>query len=260
MGACEFSKSAEPRLADLLKNIALWGDRAEGASGGTVQEDFAAKEMDHFAQQLISLVGSSNREISDKALLQTAEYFHQKYNAARSGGLAEGIYQQLVRASDAAYFRIADAEMYCEINETKSSLASLTLAQVFYAKYVSAISGSDSEAAYLKMAREAREQILPNYMHELASMYNFKALEAESDSQYQKFISAPSDSFLEQTFAQMANAANGRALEVLSYQVRRMSAEQKYAMIQEYQQKYDTAASGSFQETRAIAVLEILKN
>lgn len=189
---------------------------------------------------------------------QLFDFYQSKYNAAPSGSRPEAIYIKLRDAFGHAHSAVIEKKMNCLVASKHSSAELMRLLEDFAAKYQAARSGSAEEAHYLKMVNQVKGKIMPAFKSELDEKYNFRTLEKEYQEHYAKYQRVPSGHLLESFYLEMSRATRKRAIEIMRLQSRRMSAEERFAMIAKYDEQYRKSPSGSELEKFAQEILAIL--
>lgn len=258
-GVCSAGTSGDALIKSRLDEITLWSRRMDSAPGGSTQESFAAKELDRYVNDVLSIVQNNHNNLSFAYMQELFKFYNQKYNAASSGSRPEAIYSKLARAFSDVSVTIMNREIDCTISRMNgSSEQIMNMLTGYITAYNRASSGSREEDNYRKLIVAAKAKVIPAYKKELARKYNFRQIVTEFEGFFAKYNAASSGSITEDLYRQMLMEAHQRALVVLQSQMSSMNAEQKYSLIEEFEGKYRRASSGSKAESLARDVLKIV--
>nr|BFD62186.1 hypothetical protein BdHM001_08670 [Bdellovibrio sp. HM001] len=256
---CSASTRGDNLIKERLDAIALWSRRMDAAPGGSTQESFAAKELDRYVNDVLSILQNNHNQLSLAYMQELFKFYNQKYNSAPSGSRPEAVYAKLARGFSDASVKVMNREMDCTIARMNgSSEQILNMLTGYIAAYNRAPSGSREEDNYRKLIVAAKAKVIPAYEKELERKYNFRQVVAELENFVAKYNAAPSGSISEDVYRQMILKARHRALDILKNQVSSMNAEQKYSLIEEFEGKYRRAPSGSIAEGFARDVLAVV--
>lgn len=260
VNSCSSDTSGDALIKSKLDMVTTWGQRMDQAASGSTTERFAATELERYVQDVLSTLNSSavNR-MSEEYMKQLFDFYHRKYNAAPSGSRPEAIYIKLRDAFGRAHSAVVEKKLNCLVAKNQGSSTELMkLLEQFAALYQAARSGSAEEAHYLRMVNQVKGKIMPAFKRELDEKYNFRTLEKEYQEHYAKYQRVPSGHLLESFYLEMSRETRKRALEIMRLQSRRMSAEERFAMIQKYDEQYRRSSFGSEPEKFAQEILAIL--
>ena len=244
--ACAVYGDIRGQLSQYDQDLQTWGQRYQAAPSGSAEESFAANQMNISAQKMVQLAQSAQASALDLSVLESlGQSYLNKYQAAASGSVAEKAYLQVAQAVFADMSAALDRKIRCE---NMGSQALLNVGASYAAKYQAAPSGSISESTFNQLSQQAYGLVVQRYQQE--SYYkNYQVLESEGIDFSNKYQAAPSGSISERTYLQLSQVAFAASERVFGATIGGLTADQKFYLMKDYQNKYNAAPSGSALET-----------
>jgi hypothetical protein len=225
-------------LKEKLDIVQRWAARVEGSVPGSIQEKYAIKEFNKYVADFNATLNT------DKASFASTDYtltllnlFAERYNASRENSAAETAYKSMATESFNVLLTSIQSQLPCR---TISSEGLTNIALDFQKRSEAAKQDSRAGKLYESMIVQISKVIPTQYRKELATKnFDFRQADTEGNKYYKLYTTSKPESFLKGTHLEMSLAAYGHAEQSLIKEVQQMDNEKRYALIVEFQAKYD---------------------
>lgn len=228
------------------QNALYWHQQYMAAPSGSWEEGQARTSRDMAIERAIQSVNHySFRGMQWWDIESFADQINQKYMAAPSGGPIERMYRQVRDVAYNAFNQeLQNYVMYFSNDWRQVHDLALQMDQ----KYMAAPSGSQKERAYSEARRSAFQRIPQLVDEEMYRMWNFRDLERMGEYFHNLYMAASSGSLKETTYNQVRRSAYNQATSKFSQQAYSLQQYELMQIQQEYNNRYNSASSGSLQE------------
>jgi hypothetical protein len=226
----------------------MWQQRYAAAPSGSWDESYARDQRDQAIQRALNDINSPDafQGLMTSQIEDFAEQMNQKYNAAPSGSALERLYMQSRQTAYAAFKQSLLNDMQ-NLSYDWRRLHDLALRMD--QGYNAAPSGSAKEAAYNEARRMAYQQLPAAVDSELPRYSDFRQVEQLALYFEQLFNQAPSGSLKESTYRQIEIRVFNEAGNRAQYELSRYPQQTLFQIQDEYNQKFNSAPSGSLKES-----------
>lgn len=228
------------------QNAIYWQQQYAAAPSGSWEESHARSSRDLAVERAIqSVTAYSFQGWAWNQIEGFADQMNQKYAAAPSGGAIERMYRQVRDTSYAVFNQeLQNYVMYFSNDWRQIHELALQMDQ----KYAAAPSGTQKERAYDQARRAAYQRIPQAVDQEMYRIWNFRELEQMGEYFNNLYAAAPSGSLKENVYNQIRRSAYNLAGSKFSQQAYSMQQYELMQIQQEYNNRYNSAPSGSLQE------------
>ena len=237
-GLQQFARDEQDALA--------WNQKYNAAPSGSWDESYARDQRAQAVQRAVNDIGPQAFQGMRSADIEAfADQITNKYNAAPSGSVIEGMYRQIQQVAYASFTQALQQDVNYLSNDWRRLLE---IATQLDQKYNAAASGSTKEKAY-DQARRLAYQVMPNALsQELYQYQDFRQIEQLALYFDQQYNAAPSGSLKEGVFKQMQRQSYDAALQKVNSQIYSYPTNALLQLQDEYNSKYNAASSGSAKE------------